>query len=228
MIRLGRKPLAGLGILILLAACGTRSVDPTSLLDSSSRRMQQLKGFHFQMDITGFTSQGVPVSRAEGDAHPPDLESRVDLKEGGVLLEVDVVEVQTQLYLKSFTGGWQRLTAEQVAALFDPHELFDPQNGLFAALRETQGPTASGSQNVGGRTTQVVKGKLAASRVHQLLPPIRSEGNYSATYLIDPSDDTLWRATVSGNLFNASESSTITFNFSKHDQPVTVTPPVVG
>jgi lipoprotein LprG len=220
--------MAGLGILITLAACGTRPADPKALLDSSSRRMQALKGFHFQMDITGFTSPGVPVSRAEGDAHPPDLQSTVDLKEGGVLLEVEVVDVQGQLYLKSFTGGWQRLTPQEVAALFDPHELFDSQNGLFTALRETQGPSDSGSQNVGGRTTQVVKGTLAASRVHQLLSPIRSEGSYAATYLIDPSDDTLWRATVSGNLFNASESSTITFNFSRHDQPVTVTPPVVG
>ena len=220
------RGLFAAGILLALAACGTQTVDAKSLLNSSSRKMQDLKGFHFQMDITGFTAQGVPVSHAEGDAHPPDLQSRVDLKEGGVLLEVDVVEVQDQLYLKSFTGGWQKLTADQVAALFDPHQLFDSQNGLFAALKETQSPVSSGSQTVGSRNTQLIKGKLPASRVHQLLSPIRSEGTYAASYWIDPSDSTLWRVVLSGNLFDASQSSTITFNFSGHDHPVTVTPPV--
>jgi lipoprotein LprG len=226
MIRPCSQGLISVGLLLVLAACGTQTVDPKSLLNSSSAKMQDLKGFHFQMDITGFTAQGVPVSRAEGDAHPPDLQSRVDLKEGGVLLEVDVVEVQGQLYLKSFTGGWQKLSADQVAALFDPHQLFDSENGLFAALKETESPVSSGTQTLESRTTQVVKGKLPASRAHRLLSPIRSEGTYAASYWIDPSNSTLWRAVLSGNLFDASQSSTITFNFSRHDQPVTVTPPV--
>src|SRR6202011_2369122 len=134
-VSLSRVVPAGLAVILALTACASPPPDATTLLKQSSQRMLELKGFHFQMQITGFTGAGEPVQSAQGDAHPPDLHAKVNLKEGGILLEVEVIFDADKIYLKSFTGGWQLLTAAQVAQFFDARLLFDQQAGLFAAMR---------------------------------------------------------------------------------------------
>jgi len=223
-----RMVAAGLALVVALTACGPQPPDGATLLKQSSQRMLDLKGFHFQMQITGFTGPAEPVQSAQGDAHPPDLHAKVNLKEGGILLEVEVIFNADKIYLKSFTGGWQQLTAAQVAAFFDARLLFDPQAGLFAAMRDTTAPYRGNTEKVNGHDTYPVDGVLQGPRVHQLLPLIREQGAYHATYWIETSSNDLWRARVSGNLFDASQAATIVFDFSNHDHPVSVSPPPLG
>jgi len=146
-----RTAFAGLAAIAGLAACGPQPPDAAALLNQSSQHMLQIKGFHFQMQITGFTGTGEPVQSAQGDAHPPDLHARVNLKEGTVLLEVEVVFAAGNVYLKSFTGGWQQLTDAQLSAFFDARTLFDPQTGLFAAMRETVSPKRGNTEKIANR-----------------------------------------------------------------------------
>ena len=219
---------AGLALAMAVTACGPQPPDGATLLKQSSQRMLDLKGFHFQMEITGFTGSGEPVQSAQGDAHPPDLHAKVNLKEGAVLLEVEVIFMADKIYLKSFTGGWQELTAAQVAQFFDARLLFDPQAGLFAAMRDTTAPYRGNSEKVNGHDTYPVDGVLQGTRVHQLLPLIRDQGAYHTTYWVESASNNLWRARVSGNLFDASQAATIVFDFSNHDHPVSVTPPPLG
>ena len=223
-----RLVAAGLALATAVTACGPQPPDGATLLKQSSQRMLDLKGFHFQMEITGFTGSGEPVQSAQGDAHPPDLHAKVNLKEGAVLLEVEVIFMADKIYLKSFTGGWQELTAAQVAQFFDARLLFDPQAGLFAAMRDTTAPYRGNSEKVNGHDTYPVDGVLQGARVHQLLPLIRDQGAYHATYWVESASNDLWRARVSGNLFDASKAATIVFDFSNHDHPVSVTPPPLG
>ncbi|HEX9097485.1 MAG TPA: LppX_LprAFG lipoprotein [Candidatus Dormibacteraeota bacterium] len=223
-----RAVAAGLVIIMVLTACGPQPPDGATLLKQSSQRMLDLKGFHFQMQISGFTGPAEPVQSARGDAHPPDLHAIVNLKEGGILLEVEVIFSADKIYLKSFTGGWQQLTAAQVAEFFDARLLFDPQAGLFAAMLDTSAPHRGNSEKVNGHDAYPVDGVLQGSRVHQLLPLIREQGTYQATYWIESSSHNLWRARVSGNLFDASQAATIVFDFSNHDHPVSVSPPPLG
>src|SRR5207245_1626851 len=132
--------LTATGRLVPLAAHVSPPPAPGPLLANTSHHMVLLKGFHFQMQIQGFTGSTVPVESANGDAHPPDLHSSVQLRQGGVLVQLEIIFSADQVYLKSFTGGWQRLTAAEVVQFFDPHSLFDQQDGLFAALKDTQSP----------------------------------------------------------------------------------------
>jgi lipoprotein LprG len=223
-----RALTAGLLVIVGLSACGTSPPDGAALLKQSSQRMLGLKGFHFQMQVSGFTGSGEPVQSAQGDAHPPDLQANVNLKEGGLLLEVQVVFADGNIYLKSFTGGWQQLTAEQVAQFFDARTLFDPQSGLFAAMRDTTSVSRGNSEKVNGHDTYPVSGQLSGPRVHQLLTLIRDQGSYRATYWIESPGNDLWRARLTGNLFDAAQSASITFDFSNHDHSVSVTPPPLG
>ena len=230
-MRAGSRPrvlVPALALVMTLTACGPQPPDGATLLKQSSQRMLQLKGFHFQMQVTGFTGAGEPVQSAQGDAHPPDLHAKVNLKEGGILLEVEVIFKADSVFLKSFTGGWQQLTAAQVAQFFDARLLFDQQAGLFAAMRDTTSPSRGTSEKVNGHDTYPVDGVLQGPRVHQLLPLIREQGAYHATYWIESSSNNLWRARVSGNLFDASQAATIVFDFTNHDHPVSVTPPPLG
>jgi len=223
-----RALTAGLLVIVGLSACGTSPPDAATLLKQSSQRMLGLKGFHFQMQVSGFSGTGEPVQSAQGDAHPPNLQARVNLKEGDILLEVAVIFASGNIYLKSFTGGWQQLTADQVAQFFDARALFDPQTGLFAAMRDTTSISRGNSEKVDGHDTFPVDGQLTGARVHELLTLIRDQGAYRATYWIESPGNDLWRARLTGNLFEASQPASITFDFSNHDHPVSVTPPPLG
>jgi lipoprotein LprG len=211
-----------------LAACGSPPPAAQPLLQQSSDRMAHLHGFHFRMAITGYAGSGEPVQAAEGDAHPPDLHARVDLREAGFLVEVEVIFSGRSIYLKSLTGGWQRLTPAEVGQFFDARTLFDPQVGLFAAMRDTQSPSLGKQETVDSHDTYPVTGSVAASRIHQLLTLIRDQGSYHATYWIESPASTLWRAQLTGNLFDPARAATVTFDFSNHDQPISITAPPLG
>src|ERR1700730_6367607 len=223
-----RVVVAALALVMALTACGQQPPDGTTLLKQSSQRMLALQGFHFQIQTRVCTVTGERVQSAQGDAHPPDLHAKVNLKEGGILLEVEVIFKADSVYLKSFIGGWQQLTAPHVAQFCDARLLFDRQAGLFAAMRDTTAPFRGNSEKVNGHDTYPVDGVLQGPRVHQLLPLIREQGTYHATYWIESPTTNLWRARVTGNLFDASQAATIVFDFSNHDHPVSVSPPPLG
>lgn len=223
-----RALTAGLAVIMGLNACGASPPDAGTLLKQSSQRMANLKGFHFQMTISGFSGSSVPVQNASGDARPPDLRANVNLKEGGILLEVQVIFAAGSVYLKSFTGGWQQLTAAQLAQFFDARTLFDAQAGLFAAMRDTSAPARGNLESISGHDTYPVGGSVSAARMHRLLDPILDQGTYHVTYWIESDNADLWRAQLSGNLFDASKAATINFDFSNHDHAVSVSPPPLG
>lgn len=223
-----RAGAAGLAVVIGLSACGAPPPDAATLLRQSSQRMLSLKGFHFQMTVTGYSSTAVPVKNASGDARPPDLSASANLKEGGLLLGIQVVYAGGGTYLKAFTGGWQRLTGQQLAQFFDPSSLFDPKAGLFAVMPKTQSPSRGGVESVSGHDTYPVDGTIASATIHQLFQPVLAQGTDHVTYWIESDNSDLWRARVTGNLFDASRSSTVSFDFSNHDQTVSITPPPLG
>ena len=220
--------VAGASVLLATAGCGSSPPNPATLVQHTSAHMAALKGFHFNLEVSGFTGTVFPVQSADGDASPPDLDAQVNLILNTVLLQFGVIVSGDQVYLRGPTGGWTRLTPQQVASFFDVHALFDPHTGLFAAMRETSGLTvASQPQAVDSHQTWPVSGQLAAARVHQLLSVARDSGSDAVTYWIE-SPKTLWKAEVQGNLFDSKQKSSIIFTFSKHDQPVTITPPSLG
>ncbi|MEO6797222.1 MAG: LppX_LprAFG lipoprotein [Candidatus Dormibacter sp.] len=224
----GRRGCATVLMVAALSACGAPPPAAAPLLQQTGDHMMALKGFHFRMQISGYTGTDEPVQSAQGDAHPPDLHATVDLREGGFLVEVEVIFSGATIYLKSITGGWQPLTAAEVAQFFDARSLFDSRVGLFAAMRDTQAPTLGAVAKIDGHDTYPISGSVSAARMHQLLTLIRDRGTYHATYWVDSSAKTLWRAQLTGNLFDATRAATINFDFSNHDHPISVTPPPLG
>jgi lipoprotein LprG len=212
---------------VVLAGCGSPPPAAAPLLSAASHRMLGLHTFHFTLAAQGQAQHPPLVQDAEGDVRPPDVTAKANLREGDVLLEVDLIVVGAHAYLKSFTGGWQETNQQQLARYFDVSALFDPDAGLFAVLPQTQAAVTGKQDQVGGHATYQVTGQLPADAVHRLLPLAADTGADPVTYWIEPQTNTLWQARISGPLFDASLSS-ITFTFSGFDHPVTITPPAVG
>jgi hypothetical protein len=212
---------------VVVASCGSPPPAAAPLLDATSHRMLGLHSFHFALRAEGEAQHPPLVQDAEGDVRPPDVSAKADLRQGEVLLEVDLIVVGSSAYLKSFTGGWQQTSPSQLAHYFDVSALFSADAGLFAALPHTVSPATGKQSSVSGHTTYQVSGQLPADVVHRLLPLAVPSGAYPVQYWIDPTTNSLWQASLSGPLFDASPSS-ITFSFSALDHPVTITPPALG
>jgi hypothetical protein len=216
-----------LAAVVVLAGCGSPPPAAGPLLNAASHRMLGLRSFHFTLSAQGETQHPPLVQDAAGDVRPPDVTAKANLREGDVLLEVDLVIVSGHAYLKSFTGGWQETSPQQLARYFDVPALFDSQAGLFAVLPHTVSAVTGKQESVGGHAAYQVTGQLPADVVHRLLPLAADTGTDPVTYWIEPSSNSLWQARISGPLFDASSSS-ITFSFSGFDHSVTITPPALG
>jgi len=212
---------------VVVASCGSPPPAAAPLLDATSHRMLLLGSFHFKLQAEGEAQHPPLVQDAEGDVRPPDVFAKADLHQGEVLLEVDLIVVGSAAYLKSFTGGWQQTSPGQLARYFDVSALFSPDAGLFAALPHTVSPATGKQGSISGHSTYQISGQLPADVVHRLLPLAAQVGTYPVQYWIDPTTNSLWQASLSGPLFDASHSS-ITFSFSAFDHPVTITPPALG
>ena len=211
-----------------VSACGTAPPDAAGLLQRTSQHMVGLNSFHFVIDVQGEGPKPPPVQDAAGEARPPDLQARANLRQGQVLLEVNLVYTQGRAYLRSFTGGWQAVSPNALAQYLDVRSLFDRQDGLFAALPDTLEPVTGKRETVNARAAYTVTGRLPAGRVHRLLPVASAEGDYATVYWIESPADMLWRARITGPLFQSAQTATMTFTFSRLNEPVSITPPPVG
>jgi len=187
-----------------------------------------LGSFHFALKAQGDDQHPPLVQDAEGDVTPPNIQARADIRQGDVLLEVDLIVVGDQAYLKSFTGGWQLTSQQQLARYFDVSSIFSPSTGLFAVLPQTVSPSTGTQESVNGHSTYRVTGQLPPAVVHRLLSLASESGAFPVTYWIDPTTKTLWRIRLSGPLFDAQHQSSVMFEFAHLDQPVTITAPAVG
>lgn len=212
----------------LLASCGSPPPAAAPLLEATSHRMLALSSFHFTLQAAGDDQHPPLVQDAEGDVRPPDVEARANIRQGEVLLEVDLIVVGAQAYLKSFTGGWQATSPQALARYFDVSSLFSPATGLFAVLPQTISPTTGKQESVTGQPTYQVSGQLPSGVVHRLLPLAADTGAYPVTYWIDPATSTLWQARLAGPLFAPAYRSSITFDFAHLDRPVTIAAPTLG
>jgi len=95
-------------------------------------------------------------------------------------------------------------------------------------MSETTKAARGNVEKVNGHETYPITGQVSGARMHELLTLIRDQGSYQATYWIGTQGSDLWRARLTGNLFDAEKPAAITFDFSNHDHPVSVTPPPLG
>jgi hypothetical protein len=220
------RGLAAITLALWLAACSgggpTSGSDAAALLRDAAAKSQGVQTFHFKLEFTGaFTDDNPPVTSAEGDIRRPADVSAVGLaRSGSVLLEIRLINVGGQLFIKSATGGWQPIPPALAGALFSPSALFASETGLFAILPKGTQAHVAGQEGVGADATDRVEARFTTDQIAAFLPGVRRGQPLQAKLWIGRRDHLLRRATLSGRLYDAQKDTTATVGLGAFDTPV--------
>jgi lipoprotein LprG len=225
------RGLAVITLALGLVACsGTTSPgpDPTALLRDAAEKSQGVQAFHFKLDFTGaFTADNPPVTSAEGDIRRPADVSAVGLaRSGSVLLEIRLINVGGQLFIKSATGGWQQIPPALAGGIFSPSALFASETGLFAILPKGTQARVAGQEGVGADATDRVEVRFTTDQIAAFLPGVRRGQPLQAKLWIARQDHRLRRASLSGRMYDAQKDTGATVELGAFDKPVRIERPI--
>ncbi len=226
--------LAGMTLALAagLLACGSKggktSVNPAALLSEAADTMDALPGFHFLLTHKNGASAialGLAMTRAEGDFVRPD-KFRADVSarvQGGFVVNVTVVNVGDKTWISNpFASGQYQLLPEGTKT----GQIFDPQNGLIAAVRKVEDPKVTGAEKVSGVETVVIGGKVDAAALSSIATAAEPGRKVDATVWIGKQDHRIYRIRLVGPL-TKDEPSNIERDvaLSGFGKTVEVTPP---
>jgi len=193
--------LTGLGVVatvLAAAACGGGSkVPPARLVAESASATEQIRSFHFTIDIEGVprTSSGLQLEAAEGDAVVPDrLRAQVSGNFAGIPITTGLVSVGGKLWIKNpLSGAWTRVDVGTTPAF-----LLDPKKGVLGVMRAVEGLRDDGSEDVGGVATDRLRGHATAAKVAPLVAVSPGSSTVAVTLWIGKKDKILRRIRVDG------------------------------
>jgi lipoprotein LprG len=229
---MSRRGLAVLTLALGLVACSPKSAtsgpDATALLRDAAEKSQGVQAFHFKLDFTGaYTADNPPVASAEGDIHRPSDVNAVGLvRSGSVLLEIRLISVGGQLFIKSATGGWQQIPPALAAGVFSPSALFASETGLFAILPKGTQARVTGAEGGGEDATDRIETRFTTDQIAAFLPGVLRGQPLQAKLWIGRQDHRLRRAVLSGRMYDAQKDTGATVELGAFDKPVRIERPI--
>jgi lipoprotein LprG len=225
-----------LGALALTAALvtGCSSSDPQStpagslpdaagLLKDAAAATGAITSAHVTVQANG-NVPGLSVQNLDGDLSKSggpsgSAKGTGKLSVAGQLVAVEFVLVNSSLYIKGPTAGFQKIPAALGASVYDPSAVLDPNRGIGKVLASMQNPKTEAKEDVSGTPTYKVSGKIAKDVLAGLLPGLQSDA-----------DITFWLREDGKHLpVKASAKlpggASVDVTLSDVDKPVTVTPP---
>ncbi|WP_245966168.1 LppX_LprAFG lipoprotein [Sphaerisporangium album] len=222
---LGRKLAPALVALCLAAACssspgGGALPGGSDLMKKSAETMRAVKTVAFTIATEG--RPPVPVRHAEGSlTREGDAQGTVRVEVLGTLQELAFVLAGDTVYFKGPTGGYQTMTREQLAAIYDPSAILDPAKGVPGLLSGATGAKTEAEEKVGGADAYRVAVHLPRQMVTTLVPGVNQEV-----------DGRVWVDKATGRLVKASlplgsgaNAGTVLVTLDDYDAPVTITTP---
>jgi hypothetical protein len=216
----------GLALSLVAAGCGGGgSPAPAKLVDVSAARTEQVKSFHFTLDIekVPHTTTGLQLTAAEGDVLVPDrLSAQVTGNFAGIPLTTRLVSVGGKLWIKNpLTGSWQKVDIGTTPAF-----LLNPQKGVLGVMRGITELRADGSEDVAGVATTRVRGKADVAKVAPLVAVSAGTGTVEVTLWIGKHDEVLRRIQVVGAIARGEPAdATRVVEISRLREPVTIKAP---
>ncbi|MDF5755913.1 LppX_LprAFG lipoprotein [Spongiactinospora sp. TRM90649] len=220
--------LAFMSSLAVLAGCtgggaaGSSAALPSGdeVLKKSSAAMRTVKSAAFAIETEG--RPPVPVRKADGRLTATgDGDGTVQVEVLGSLQELAFVLLGDTVHFKGPTGGYQKMTRQQLAAFYDPSAILDPAKGVPALLASSTKASTQAEETVGDVAAYRVAASLSKQALSAFVPGI-DQG----------SDATLWVDKASGRLVKASlplgqgeNAGKVIVTLRDYDVPVQVTPP---
>ncbi|WP_239089291.1 LppX_LprAFG lipoprotein [Sphaerimonospora thailandensis] len=202
--------------LLLVTACasnGTAALpDGPGLLKKSAEAMKAVRTVAFVIETRD--RPAVPVRHAEGTlTKEGDARGTLQVELVG-LQEFEFVIAGDTVHFKGPTGGFQKMTRQQLAAIYDPSAVLTGVPELLSSANEARTEAA---EKVGGADAYRVAATLPQQSLAKLVPGIAQGVN--GTVWIDKATDRLLKIELPLN------GGGVTVTLDDYDAPVTITPP---
>lgn len=215
-----------LTLLALVTACSGGSGGPDALpaaeqvLAKASEAMKAVTTLGFTIDTEG--SPPVPVRHADGSlTREGDARGTVRIEVLGALQELEFVLAGDTVHIKGPTGGYQRMSRQELARVYDPSAILDPAKGVAALLANASDARTEAAERVGEADAYRIAVTLPQASLTALVPGVRQD--VKGQVWVERDGGHLLK--VSLPLGEGDASGTVTVTLRDHDVPVTVTPP---
>ncbi|MEV4219444.1 LppX_LprAFG lipoprotein [Nonomuraea sp. NPDC049725] len=212
-----RKLLVVALAVVALAACssaGEGAALPAGpdLMRQAAEAMKTVKSAAFSIATEG--KPNVPVKKADGRLTAEgDADGTITLEVFGNLQEVSFMLIGDKVHFKGPTGGYQEMTRQQLAQLYDPSLILDPAKGIPGLLATAADPLVRAEEDGAYRVDVAFTGQALST----LVPGV-TEG-VNGTVWVDRASSRLTKVLLQ------LREGTVTVSFADYDAPVTITPP---
>jgi lipoprotein LprG len=210
-----RKLLAVLAVAALTAcssAGGGELPDGPGLMAKAAEAMRTVKSATFSIATEG--KPNVPVKQAGGRLTAEgDADGTITLEVLGSLQELTFALIGDTVHFKGPTGGFQKMTRQQLAQLYDPSLILDPAKGIAGLLTSASDPRVQAEEGGAYRVATGFSGQTLGT----LVPGV-TEG-VTGTVWVDRATSRLTKVEL------PLQGGSVTVTFGDYDAPVTITPP---
>ncbi|WP_043638938.1 LppX_LprAFG lipoprotein [Nonomuraea candida] len=211
------RRLLVVALLALVSACssgggGAELPAGPDLMKKAADAMTAVKSASFSITTEG--EPKVPVKKADGRLTAGgDADGTLTIDVLGTLQEVTFALVGETVHFKGPTGGFQKMTREQLAQFYDPSVILGPTKGIAGLLSAGTDPKVEGVESGSYRVATTFPADVVARIVPGVTQGVSGK---------------VWLDQASGRLTRASlplQGGTVTVTFSDYDAPITITPP---
>jgi hypothetical protein len=227
-------------LLILLVACGggettatpippTPTPTPQDLLDRGVAAFNAIESFHFDLALENRTlavdqSGLLSFTEAAGDVRPPEsLQASTVIQSAFGNINIGFVAIGDQQWLTNpLDGSWEATPPElqtNVALLFDPEQ------GLGAALAQLENLERLADETIEDVNTVHLRGTLPGATLALFAPELADQPALTVD-LYFAADSFLLERVVMVEATVEGETPTWTFDFSQHNAAPEIAPPI--
>ena len=136
--------------------------------------MRAVKTAAFTMETEG--TPPVPVKKADGRlSGTGDADGTVQIDVLGSLQEINFVLIGDTVHFKGVTGGFQRMTRSQLAAIYDPSAILNPEKGVAQLLTSALNAKTEAAEKLDGTDAYRVSATLSQQVLATMVPGIDAE-----------------------------------------------------
>jgi lipoprotein LprG len=218
-----------LGVLIvavafLATACTGGGGEPlppgADVLKKSAEAMRTVKTAGFAIETEG--KPPVPVRQADGRLTAAgDADGTIQIDLLGSLQELTFVLLGETVHFKGPTGGFQKMTRAQLAAIYDPSAILSADKGVPALLTSATDPVTEAEEKIADVDAYRVAASLSQQALLPLVPGITQA--VDAKLWVDKATSRLLKASLP--LGTGGTAGTVTVTFRDYDAAVEVTAP---
>lgn len=211
--------------LCLVAACASSPgaaalPEGRALVTKSAEAMRSVKTVAFMIATEG--KPPVPVKHAEGSlTKEADAKGTLQIDVLGNLQELAFVLVRDTVYFKGPTGGYQTMTRKELAGIYDPSAILNPDRGVARLLATASDPRTEAEEDTGGAAAYRVAVTLSQQVITPLVPGVNQGVN--GQVWIDKATSRLLKASLP--IGTGANTGTVVVTFGDYDAPVTITAP---